>query len=537
MTPSQNMLRELGAILGSEHVLTSFPDRLAYNNDCWPRGIILARGRRLKGHLPAAILQPADAGEVARIVEWARKTSTPLIPYGAGSGVCGGTLTDGQGVIVDLKRMKSIVSVRKADMTMRAQSGIIGMNMERELQRRGFTLGHFPSSLICSSLGGYLAARSAGQYSSRYGKIEDMVASMQVVTGSGEVFETAPNPLAAHPRAMTPQGIMDLTQLFVGSEGTLGLITESTLHISPLPRKRHYRGFHFDDVEGALGAIKLMMQQGLRPTVVRLYDAFDTLIAKRGKSDDELAPSGMLERVGSWLGEWAGKDTTDELKGQIEHIARGLLGRILGQPLLLNRMIEALPTDCLLIVGFEGDGEAVRHEAEYAWELLDRFGFDLGEEPGLHWLENRFNVSYKMSPMFASGAFVDTMEVSTTWANLPNLYSGVRKAMAEHVLVMAHFSHVYPEGASIYFTFAGVADTLDETLERYDRTWRAGLDAVAASGASIAHHHGVGLSKSPWTHHDHPGGAPLFSALKSAFDPDSIMNPGKVWPQGGHHDA
>ena len=530
-TPSAALVRDLEAIVGAEHVLTSLPDRLAYNNDCWPRGIILARGRRLESHTPMAVVRPRNELEVQGIIRWARRTGTPIVPYGAGSGVCGGAIDDGAGVVVDLKRMKQLVETRASDMTMRVQSGIIGMNMERELQRRGLTLGHFPSSLICSSLGGSLAARSAGQYSSRYGKIEDMVASMRVVTGTGDILETAPDPLAAVAHREVPAGGPDLTQLFVGSEGTLGIITEATLHLHPQPETMLYRGFQFDGVASALEGIRLLMQHGLRPTVVRLYDAFDTLIAKRGKSDnDEVEPAaGMLQRVGGWLGEWAGQETAHELRGQIEQIARGLIGRIVGQPLIVNRMIEALPDDCMMIVGFEGDGAAVIEEAEYAFELLERFGHDLGEEPGLHWLENRFNVSYKMSPMFAAGAFVDTMEVSTTWENLENLYWTVRHDMAEHALIMAHFSHVYPEGASIYFTFSGWATELEETLERYDAAWKTGLNAVAKSGASIAHHHGVGQSKAPWTHHDHLGGEGLFNALKSTFDPDGIMNPGKVW--------
>ena len=223
---------------------------------------------------------------------------------------------------------------------------------------------------------------------------------------------------------------------------------------------------------------------------------------------------------------------TAEVSERFNTIALGLMGRILGQPLMLNTMIEALPTDCLLILGFEGDTSSVEIEADYAFDVTSRLGHDLGPEPGLHWLSHRYDVSYKQSPLYASGAFVDTMEVSTTWANLATLYQNVREAMADHAVIMAHFSHVYSEGSSIYFTFTGWGADLDETLERYDAAWKAGLDAVARSGGSIAHHHGIGLSKSPWTAHDHPGGAPLFGALKRTFDPNHIMNPGKVWPLG-----
>lgn len=535
------LARELAHHVGASHVLTSLPDRLAYNNDCWPRGVILTRGHVVRPHMPGAIVCPGDALEVQQLIQWARRTQTPLVPYGAGSGVCGGGVTDGHGVILDVKRLKALKEVSRDDLLIRAQSGVIGMNLEQELQRQGLTLGHFPSSLLCSSLGGYLAARSAGQYSSRYGKIEDMVASMSVVTGRAELMETAPDPLSSRGGQLD---CPDLTQLFVGSEGTLGVICEATLNVQPQPTKRYYRGFQFDGVDEALDAMRVMMQQGLRPAVVRLYDAFDTIIARRGKSSSKqapgasrmdklrgLLPEGMVHRVAQWFDDYG--EPADALRGQVqdrvEQVTRGLMGRVMGQPLILNKMIDALPDECLLIVGFEGDGIACEAEAEHAFELLRHRGLDLGQAPGEHWLHNRYNVSYKQSAMYAAGAFVDTMEVSTTWENLRNLYWSVRRALSPHVLVMAHFSHVYPEGCSIYFTFAGYAPTLEDTLERYELTWRTGLDAVAASGSSVAHHHGVGLSKAPWTEHDHPGGRSLFESLKATFDPDGIMNPGKVY--------
>ena len=534
------LARELADLVGPEHVLTDLADRVAYNNDCWPRNIILTRGQVIAAHMPAAIVRPADELEVQRVIQWARRTQTPIVPYGAGSGVCGGAVTDGQGVILDLKRLRALRRVEHDDLLIRAQSGLIGMNLELELQRLGLTLGHFPSSLLCSSLGGYLAARSAGQCSSRYGKIEDMVASMRVVTGAGALLETTLDPLGAS--AQTLDAGPDLTQLFVGSEGTLGVITEATLYVQPHPTTLAYRGFQFDGLDEALDAIQVMMQQGLRPAVVRLYDAFDTIIARRGGASAQTArdglgrlkgalPEGMVERVAQWLTLSQPEAKLAEVSDRVEQITRGLMGRVMGQPLWLNRAIDALPDQCLLIVGFEGDGLATALEAEHAFELLRHRGLDLGQEPGEHWRRHRYSVSYKQSAIYAAGAFVDTMEVSTTWENLRRLYWAVRQALAPHVLVMAHFSHVYPEGSSIYFTFAGWAsDGLEQTLERYDRAWRAGLDAVAACGASIAHHHGVGQSKAAWTARDHAGGPPLFEALKATFDPDGVMNPGKVYP-------
>lgn len=522
---------DLSKIVGRAHVLTSTPDKLAYNNDCWPRGIILTRGKQIRQHLPAAIVQPKGEQEVLGLIQWARKTGTPIVPYGAGSGVCGGALTDGDGIIVDLKRLRKVQTTRADDMVVRAQTGIIGMTLEQELNRQGFTLGHYPSSLYCSSLGGYLAARSAGQYSSRYGKIEDMVASMRVVTGAGEVLETAADALAPHPRHLVPDCGPDVTQLFVGSEGTLGIITHATLRIWRNPSIQVYRGFQFPNVEVALEAIRDVMQQGLRPAVVRLYDAFDSLLARRrtGSGNESLKTRLLTQKLNDLATEILPIDVAGEIKGRLSTVKSALLGRVLGQPLALNRVIDVLPAECLLVIGFEGTSRIVSDEAHHGFDVLSRYGADLGQEPGLHWLKHRMDVSYKQSAMYDAGAFVDTMEVSTTWANLSHLYQSVRRALSPHVLVMAHFSHVYPEGSSIYFTFAGFGANFEDTMARYEATWAAGLDAVAGAGGSIAHHHGVGQSKAPWTHHDHAGGLPLFHALKATFDPAGIMNPGKVY--------
>jgi alkyldihydroxyacetonephosphate synthase len=518
---------DLRDIVGARWVSSRQTDRLAYNNDCWPRGIILTRGHRVDQYLPTAIVQPGNEKEIVAIIAWARKTGTPIVPFGAGSGVCGGATADGGSVVVDLKRFRNILDVRDADMTARAESGVLGIHLERELNRRGFTLGHFPSSLYCSSLGGYLAARSAGQNSSLFGKMEDMVISARVITGSGEILDTAPDPYS--PGGSHNAADHDLTQVFVGSEGTLGLITRASLRIHPLPTHRHFRGFRLSDVPSALEAIRTVMQTGLRPSVVRLYDAFDSLISKRkaGRSSDKVGLTGKLVEFARQV---LPSEVSDQFDQRIHTVSKALLKRVLAEPLSLNTMVEALPSECMMVIGFEGwDPKLVEAEAEAAFDLIGRYGIDLGRGPGEHWISHRFDVSYKQSALYHAGVFVDTMEVSTTWSNLARLYEDVRRAMSPHVFVMAHFSHVYPEGSSIYFTFAGFGRDVDDTLARYEATWKAGLDAASKAGGNVAHHHGVGRSKAFWTSSDHPGGKALFNVAKKAFDPDRILNPGKVY--------
>lgn len=538
----QALVEALASVVGRRHVLTSLPDRLAYSRDCWPEGIILARGGRLMLHRPAAIVQPADEAQVAAVMQVIQSFEAPVVPYGAGSGVCGGALPDRGGVVVDVKRLSAIEHLDVQGLKARVGAGAIGMILETELERRGLTLGHFPSSLYCSSLGGYLAARSAGQCSSRFGKIEDMVQSLRVVTNRGDIWDSAPGPGADR----WPGG-PDATQLVVGSEGTLGIITSGVLRLHRAPEARIYRGFRCESVQAGLDAIREVMQAGLRPTVLRLYDEFDTLIAgslspkamqRAVVSDDEEAlPEGLLGALrqaatGLSLPERLRRrgGVLPQLGERVRRATRGLLGRAIGQPLILNQLAEALPGGCLLVVGFEGERAAAHREAEAGFSIFSRTCVDFGPGPGEHWLKNRFNVSYKQSPMFEAGAFVDTMEVATTWSNLLPLYEAVKQAVAPHAFIMAHFSHAYGEGASIYFTFAGFGADVDETLEAYQRVWSSAQEAVARTGACVSHHHGVGLSKAAWVPRDQRGGRALYEALGAAWDREGLLNPGKVWP-------
>lgn len=518
----------LAAIVGADRVLSSEVDRAAYARDCWPRTTIGARDRVERGVRPRLIVQPATQAEVVRIVELAAARGVPLVPYGAGSGVCGAAVpqVENTALTIDLKRLRHI-ELDAARLRARVGPGVIGQHLETTLQRAGLTLGHYPSSLYCSSLGGYLAGRSAGQYSSRYGKIEDLVESLTLVHGRGELLDTA---------EAARRGDLDALQLVVGSEGTLGIITDAVVRLQPLPEHRWYRGYLLPTVEAGTEAMRELMQAGVQPAVLRLYDELDTLMASKthqgSDAHDDVATDTLItrlfERARGAVGDAVERGS---LAQRVARTARGLMGRVLGAPMLLNQAVRLVPGGCMLIVGLEGPRALVEAEASLVARLVGRHGEDLGAGPGEHWYAHRFGVSYKMSPLMDTGAFSDTMEVSTRWSNLMDLYARVREAMSRHVLLMAHFSHAYHDGCSIYFTFAGFAKGHDETLALYDRTWEAGLGAVAAAGASVAHHHGVGVSKAPYTPYDHPGGAPLMRALKRTFDPAGIFNPGKVWPE------
>jgi alkyldihydroxyacetonephosphate synthase len=511
-------------------VSTTAPDRVAYARDLWPRGLIAVQGGSPAAHPPDAIAWPVSTEEVATIVRAAARAATPIVPFGAGSGVCGGTLPIRGGLVVDLKRMRAIVDVDARGAAATVEAGILGEHLEHRLNRRGLTLGHFPSSIMCSTFGGWLAARSAGQLSTRYGKIEDMVRRLTFVDGRGAIH------------TVDAGGAPDLVQLIVGSEGTLGIITRATVTVRPLPELRLYRGWAFPRLAAGCEAIRRMLQRGLRPACVRLYDELDSFLHRSegpagqaggtngsGGTDQaaagEVGPESALEQWLSML--------TSTGKGVVADWKRRAIGAALSRPELVNKFASTLlpyaQNGCLLIVGFEGERRLCDAEARAATVELERAGGrDLGPGPGERWLRQRYAVSFRMSKVFDAGAFVDTMEVATTWDKLLELYRAVREAVAPLAFIMAHFSHAYVDGCSIYFTFAARGHSPSEALRKYDEIWRVGLGAVAKVGATISHHHGIGLAKAPFMPDEHGSAMSVYRALKDVLDPAGIMNPGKM---------
>ena len=527
-----SLVVDLARIVGASNVSNMDADRIAYSRDCWPRDLLRLRAGQL-GAAPLCVVWPESSFEVARVLSFAEQAQVPVVPYGAGSGVCGGARPSEGGIALDMKRMRTIRRFDEENLRIEAEVGLIGERLERMLEKRGYSLGHFPSSIGCSTLGGWLAARSAGQMSTLYGKIEDMVHGVELAT-PGQLRR-----LMLGPR---PGNGPDFNALIVGSEGTFGAICAAELRMRPQPQTRAFRGFRFGSVKQGVEAIRKLMRAGIRPSVVRLYDSLDTLVGRGHGDDDEGADvrsldalagraNGLIEELQSKISRSPGKPG---LMGRLSGaLRRGTVRAVLGAPLVLNRALNVLPEDSLLVLGFEGQRALVMAEVEEASGICASEGAEaLGPGPGEHWYKNRYNMSYKQSKMYALGVFVDTMEVAATWDRLMPMYKAVRKAIGRDALVMAHFSHAYGEGCSIYFTFAGAATQPGdpaEALERYDRIWRNALIAVHETGGTISHHHGVGESKAAGMAREHgPGGVQLLSALKTAFDPRGVLNPGKL---------
>ncbi|MBI4567887.1 MAG: FAD-binding oxidoreductase [Planctomycetes bacterium] len=536
LTP--DLLAGLAAVVGEDGLSTAEADLFAGARDCWTRETIRAASGRAS-FPPEVVVWPRTTDQVARVVALCRQSRLPLVVYGGGSGVCGAAIPVRGGLMLDMKRMDRLLDISDRSLLATVEAGMIGQDFEEALNRAGLTFGHFPSSMYCATVGGFVATRSSGQLSTRYGNIEDLVAGLEVVLPDGRVWESHLAPRsAAGP---------DFKQLMIGAEGTLGVITRCVFRVRPLPAARLFRAYHFEDVAPALDAVRLILRRGLKPAAVRLYDRLDTRVTSL---DKRLPPAGATARpeaVGAApdLPGDAGGPSPDHrgappaapgkfaqfvaghFPGLGEHlVALGLCGAP-----LLNKLVDLLGGRCLLILTFEGEPGPAGAEEALARDLcLSGGATDLGVEPARRWWARRYHVSYKLSPVFEQGAFAETLEVAATWDRVGDLYRRVRAAIGRRAMVMAHFSHAYGDGCSIYFTFAAAGATPRAAEALYERIVRDALDAATAAGGTFAHHHGVGLAKRAFLAGALGPALDIWRALKRALDPDDLMNPGKLPP-------
>jgi alkyldihydroxyacetonephosphate synthase len=482
-------------------------DRATYSRDLFPRHHMAVRAGNVAARQPLAVAWPRTPDEVARLVRFAIERRVALVPFGAGSGVCGGVLPTPETVVVDLKRMAAVRELDTRARTVTVEAGAMGLPFEESLEREGLTLGHFPSSILCSTVGGWIAARSAGQASGLYGKIEDMVVALECVTGGGDLVRLVHRP---HGPSLVPA--------VIGSEGTLAIVTAAKLRLHRAPTVRGFAAWSVPTMRAGWEAMRELFQSGLRPAVLRLYDPFDAALAR----------SGRVKRPGR------GKPGPGR--------GAAALRRVLARPALLNELLETRAANAalggaLLVAVLDGRDESVFDDVARARAIVEGAGGKFeGEAPARKWLLHRYAVSYRQSPLLARGMFVDTMEVAAPWSRLGALYDGVRAAIGERAFVMAHMSHAYPDGCCIYFSFAGVAASgpahgWDERCdERYDAIWKDALSAALEAGGTLAHHHGVGRSKAPRLGDELGRGLDVQRALKRAFDPHGVLNPGALLP-------
>jgi alkyldihydroxyacetonephosphate synthase len=476
---------------------TSVPARVACARDLWQRRLIeVQHGAAVPSEsLPAAVVSPESQAEILELVALARREGFSLVPFGAGSGVCGAIECGPRTLVLDTKRMRDF---RITDQrTLLVGPGALGITLEEALWREGYTIGHFPSSILISTVGGWIGARGAGQCSGRYGKVEDLVLGVSAVLGSG----------AAATFRRRAAGL-DLVPLFVGSEGTLGLFTELELRLHPVPEDRAFIAFELPTTRAGIAVLRRIYQAGLRPAVARLYDPLDTLLF--GRHARAHAASTSLE---PWDAE------------RHRSLARwlafpGLTARAIG----LAELTFMRKT--LLILVFEGATGEATGDARAALDVAEaEGGRSLGAGPARAWFERRYAVSYDQSLVFRHGSFSDTFEVSARWSEVEALYEGVRRAIGRHALVMAHLSHAYPDGCSIYFTFVAASGRAAGSVHR--ALWREALAAALEAGGAISHHHGVGRLRAEALGSElGADGLELLARVKHACDPAAILCPG-----------
>ena len=461
-------LSALEAISGPHFVTTRFVDRLAYSRDRTPIATFGFRSGQVPRSVPRAIVQPADEAEVVATVRLARREGLSLIPYGAGSGVVGGALPLGDEVMVDLKRLDGIGEIDETNGLVTVEAGMNGGRFEEALNAAGWTSGHYPQSMYMSTVGGWAACRGAGQASSRYGKIEDIVVGLRAVMPDGETMEVRPLPR----RAVGP-GLRDL---LVGSEGTLGIITQLTLRIWRRPEARIPCVLAFPSLDAAWNALREIMQAELRPETARLYDAIES-----------------HERTGD------------------------------GAPFADN------PFLCILV--FAGHPELAAVERKLALAICERHGARVSDDlaPYEKWEAARYQ-SY--SPRHqARRCFMDTIEITGNWSAIPGLYAGMSEAVRDlhpDVFFGTHWSHVYAEGACQYMTIRFPALEEAEGLRLHQEAWRRVQSLCIEKGGSISHHHGAGSFRNPWLPDELGHGHVVLQAIKDALDPSNVCNPGKL---------
>ncbi len=492
-------LASLQRIVGRNRVKTDIQERVIHSAGRSYFDVIRLRMNLLKSYVDA-VVYPETELEVEKLLKLASQKNWAVVPFGGGSSVVGGVEAKAGGkraiLSVDMTRMNRLISLQPENNTATFEAGIYGPDLELALAKQGYTLGHFPQSFEYSTLGGWVAARSAGQQSSRYGKIEDMVAAIRMITPGG-LFETK-----HYPAASTGP---DLNQILCGSEGTLGIITAVTIKLHELPSERTYGGFLFPDFSSGLDFIRTANQDGLNFSMLRLSDESETnLLGMFSRIVSRQTHSGMGARIKRFL-----KDT-------LENVVLQSYG-------LAERKV-------VIIAG--ADGEGSRAAIRRLRKLAPNFkGMYAGASLGRNWLKGRFNMPFLRNYLLEYGIGVDTMETAVSYENALKLHDAVLQAMdraAPGSLAMCHASHSYTDGVCLYFTVTFSIDQ-DNPVGQWMKLKEAVSDAMLASGGNISHHHGIGND-----HRDHfrrqigPAALATLQALKKTLDPKGNLNPGKL---------
>ncbi|MBV1887193.1 MAG: FAD-binding oxidoreductase [Parvibaculaceae bacterium] len=491
----------LEEIVGADNVHVSDFERAFHARGQSYHDLLHLRAGEL-GLAPDAIVYPQSSAQVERVLTLCAERNVAVVPFGGGSSVVGGVnahakSVGGPVITLDMTAMNNILKIDKHAMTATIEAGIYGPDLEHQLAKHGVTLSHFPQSFQFSTLGGWIAARGAGQQSNRYGKAEKWFVGAKLVTPQGS-WDTETFPAsAAGP---------NLAQLLCGSEGTLGVICEATVKIHEIPKAKDYRGYLFPDFETGLALARQINHADIPIAMLRLSDPDETGYFQAFSASSAFGLKAYLQKL----------------------------------YLRWKRMGDA---PCLMLIGLEGDPSTVAWARAQTSTLCRKAGaLSLGTGPGKKWYHSRFDSPFARDPMLDRGIGVDTLETATSWPQLLNLQNKVREAILQAIasdpseetsqglkgICMSHLSHSYPDGASLYFTFLFPRD-LENEVAQWQKIKRAASDAIIAHGGTISHHHGVGTDHTPWLEEEKGAiGINLLRQIKSELDPKGIMNPEKL---------
>jgi alkyldihydroxyacetonephosphate synthase len=454
--------RSLQNIVGDKLSQTSETIR-QHSYDWWP---LTAKWRALgqQPYAPDAVVYAESAADVQAVLHWANEHRVAVTPWGAGSSVVGSPLPLTGGITLDLSHMNRILGLNETDLVVSAQAGVMGHHLEAFLNERGYTLNHSPQSLDRSTVGGWIATRATGQFSSRYGGIEDLIVALEVILANGSIIRTRAAPRAA----IGP----DSKQWFVGAEGTLGVVTEVSLKVFPQAETRVMQAIRFNELGAGVEVMQDIMRAGLRPFLVRYYDE-------------------------------------DEARHAMK------------QPDFLGNV---------MFLGFEGVSSVAQAEYDAGLGIATEAGGEPIGDAAVHaWMGRRFDFSTVENLLAKPGGYAETIEVAHFWSGILPTYRALKSALtplADEVL--GHFSHVYPQGTSLYLILLGQAADDATAAARIEAIWKGAMETTLAQGAVVSHHHGIGLTRLPYIQRDLGDSITLLQRMKSAMDPTGVLSPGKL---------
>ena len=464
MRPEQ--LDALREIVGPDGVSTEAGTLVTLSRDASFRSQKLERHGKSVG-VAEAIVRPRDTQEISRVLRWCSEHQVPVVPRGPGSGVMGSGIPLQGGILLDVRHFNQVIEIDAHNRRARVQGGILLSDLETELNKHGLTGGHYPQSFYLAGVAGSLVMRGTGTFSSLYGSVEDRLADLTVVLPTGEMYSSHNSPRASSGP--------DLRQLFLGSEGTFGVITEVDLKVLPMPEVRRYASYAFSEFAHSLETTRAMQAAGVVPAVLRIYDPTETRAKHAHFSNPE----------GTWL----------------------------------------------MVLLFEGADELTATQAAIVERIAAaNSGEAMGEEPARDWEQKRFDVSWMSDQVSRDGGVAEAVEVCATWSALPRLMTRMQAAASKTMArVMGHVSHIYTDGASLYVISSGDYATDEEALAAYDQLWQDLMPVIFEEGAVISHHHGIGYERGPWMKDEHGEvGMRLLRGIKGVIDPAGVMNPGKL---------